>query len=73
MFMTEEELAIQIAEIDCVEIDNMNFTEPRKHEILQQFAADAPSADEKYTRLSLINIAQESRERSLRPTSLILA
>ena len=31
MFMTEEKLTIEIAQVDRVQIHNMNFSKPRKH------------------------------------------
>jgi hypothetical protein len=31
MFMTEEELAIEVAQINCVQINDMNFSESREH------------------------------------------
>lgn len=31
MFMTEEELAVEIAQVNRVQINDMNFPEPRKH------------------------------------------
>ena len=45
--MSEEELAVQIAEIDGVKVDDMNFTEAGQYQVLQQFAAYAASSDEK--------------------------
>jgi hypothetical protein len=45
MFVTEKELSVEVAEVDSVEIDEMNFTETRKDEVLQQFAADATCAN----------------------------
>jgi hypothetical protein len=31
MFVTEEELAIEVAQIDCVQINDMDLSESRKH------------------------------------------
>lgn len=52
MFETKKELAIEIAEVDRVQIDNVDFTKAGQKEILQQLAADAPSPDEEHSRLS---------------------
>lgn len=49
--MSEEELTVEIAEIDCVEIDDVNFTKARQGKVLEQFAANAAGADEKDARL----------------------
>jgi hypothetical protein len=51
MFMSEEELAIEVGEIYGVQIYDVNLTEARKRKVLKQFAPDAASADHQYTRL----------------------
>lgn len=51
MFEAEKELAVEIAQIDGVEVDDMDFAEPREQEVLQQFASDATSTHQKHTRL----------------------
>ena len=51
MFETKEKLAIQVTQIDCVEIDDVNFAKTGEEEVLQQFAADATGTHEKHTRL----------------------
>lgn len=43
--MTEEELSIQIAEVDGVQIYNVNFAESREDKVLKKFAANSSSAD----------------------------
>jgi len=53
MFLPEKKLAIQVAEVYCVEIDNMNFTEACQDKVLEKFAANTASADEKDTRLEM--------------------
>ena len=35
MFMAEEELAVQITEVDCVQVDDVNFAEAREDEVLE--------------------------------------
>lgn len=46
MLMPEKELSVQVTEIDGVKVDDMDFTKTREDEVLQEFAADAASADE---------------------------
>jgi hypothetical protein len=43
--MAEEELSIQVAEIDCVEIHNVDFPKTTDDKILEKFAPDAASTD----------------------------
>ena len=45
MFMPEEELPVQIAQIDGVKIHNMNLTEASEDEILQKLTSDTSGAD----------------------------
>lgn len=45
MLMAEEELAIQVAEVYGIEIDNVDFSKAGEDEVLQQFAADATGAN----------------------------
>lgn len=45
MLMTKEELAIQIAEINSIEVHYVYFAETREEQVFEQFAADAASAD----------------------------
>lgn len=51
VLMAEEELAIEVAQVDCVEIDNVDFAKPSKGEVLEEFAADAAGAYKQHTRL----------------------
>jgi hypothetical protein len=46
MFVSEEELAVEVAEVDCVEIDDVDFAEAGEGEVLEKFAADPAGADE---------------------------
>ena len=41
MFMTEEELTVEIAQIYRIEIDYVYFTEAAEDEVFEKFAADA--------------------------------
>lgn len=54
MSVSKEELAIEIAQIDGVKVNNVDFTEAGEDEILQKLAADTASSDHKDSRLRLI-------------------
>jgi len=45
MLMSKEELSVQVAEIDCIEIHDMNLSEASKNQILEQFAANSTSSN----------------------------
>lgn len=47
----KEKLAVQVAQIYRVQVDDVNFTEAGEEEVFQQFAADATGADEENSRL----------------------
>lgn len=51
MFMAKEELAIQVAQVNSIEVDNVNFAEPSKDKVFEELAADATCADKQNTRL----------------------
>lgn len=51
MLMTEKELAVEVAEVDCVKINNVDFTEAGEDKILEQFAANSTDADHQDPRL----------------------
>ena len=46
VFVSEEELAVEVAQVDGVEIDDVDLAEAGQSEVLEQFAADAACADE---------------------------
>lgn len=46
VFVTEEELAIEVTEVDSIEIDDMDFAEAGQDEVLEEFAANAAGAYE---------------------------
>jgi len=72
MLMSEEKLAIQVAQVDGVKIDDMDFTEACEDEVLQDFAADAASADKEDTRLKSLLSETYVRSYGVYSTSLIL-
>lgn len=53
MLVTEKELAIQVAQVNCIEVDDVDFAKAGKQEVLEQFTANATSAHEQHTRLQI--------------------
>ncbi len=51
MLVSEKELAVEITEIDCIEIDNVDFPEASENQVLEQLAADSTSAHHEHARL----------------------
>lgn len=51
VFMSEEELPVQIAEVDCIEINDMYFPKASKDKVLEELAADTTCADKQNTGL----------------------
>ena len=45
MFMSKEELPVEIAEIDGVKVDDVDLTKACKDEVLEELAANATGAD----------------------------
>lgn len=54
MLVSEEELAIQVAQVDGVQVDEVDFAEAGQQQVLEQFAADPAGADEKDVRLEMV-------------------
>lgn len=46
VFMTEEELAIEITQINCVQINNVYFPESCKHQVFQQLTSNSSGTNE---------------------------
>ena len=53
MFLSEEELAVQVAQINCIKIDYVNLPEASHDHIFEQFASNATGADEEDSRLEV--------------------
>jgi hypothetical protein len=51
VLIAEEKLAVQVAEIDGVEVDDVDVAKAREHEILEQLAPDAAGAHHQNARL----------------------
>lgn len=56
MFSSEEELTIQIAKIDGVKIDDMDFSETGQHKVFEQFASDTAGADKEHSCLRGLSV-----------------
>lgn len=54
MFLSEQELTVQVGQVNRVEIDNVNFAKACQDEIFQQFASNTASADHEHTRLDIL-------------------
>jgi hypothetical protein len=53
VLIAEQELPIEVAKIDRVQVHNVNIAKAGEDEILQQFASDATSSHHEYARLGL--------------------
>ena len=51
MFMSKEELAIEVTQIDCVKIDDVNLTKAGENKVLEELTPNTSSSNKKYTRL----------------------
>lgn len=51
VFVSEEELSVEITQIDGVEVDNVDVAKAEEDYVLQEFAADATGTDHKDSRL----------------------
>ena len=51
MLVSEQELAIQVAEVDRIQVDDVNLAKAREDQILEELASDASSADHQDLRL----------------------
>lgn len=56
MLVAKQELAIQVAEIDGVKVDDVDFAKAGENKVLEQFAADAASSYHENARLPLVSI-----------------
>lgn len=51
MLITKEELPVEVAEINGVQVDNVDFAEANKDEVLQELTANSSSTDHQNARL----------------------
>lgn len=52
MLVSEEELSIQVAEIDSVEVNDMNLAKATENEVLKKLATNTSSSNHEHLRLS---------------------
>ena len=71
MLVAEEKLAVQVAQVDGVEVDDVDFTETSENEVLEQFAADAASSYHQDACLHVISDWHMACLRVVRATSLM--
>ena len=45
MLLTKEELTVEVAEVDCVQINDVDLAEAGEDKILQKLAPNSSSAD----------------------------
>ena len=57
--MSKQELTIEIAQINSIEVDDVNFAEAGEDEVFQQLATDAACADKKNARLCVMRELSE--------------
>ena len=73
MFVTEKELAIEVAEVNGVQVDNVNLTKAGEDKILQELTADAASANHQNARLTVVDMSKDSDLMGAKvPTCLIV-
>lgn len=53
MLVAEQELAVEVAEVDGVEVDDVDLAKAGEDQVLEELAADAPSSDHQDARLGL--------------------
>lgn len=60
MLVAKQELAIEVAEINHIQVDNVDFAKPSENKVLQQFASDAASAHHQHARLPSLALSQHT-------------
>ena len=51
MLMTEKELSIEVAQIDCIKIDDVDLSKTSEYEVFQELTSDSTSTNKKNTGL----------------------
>jgi hypothetical protein len=51
VFVSEEELTVEITQVDSIKIDNVNLSETGHDQVFEQFASNAAGANEERSRL----------------------
>ena len=71
MLVAEQELAVEVAEVDGVEVYNVDSAKAGENEVLEQFAADAASSYHQDACLHVISDWHMACLRVVRATSLM--
>jgi hypothetical protein len=71
MLGAEQELPVQVAEVDRVQVDDVDLAKARKYKVLEQLAPDATRSHHQYARLVDVSIFCTCSLRQTSPTSLI--
>lgn len=72
MLLTEEELTVEVAEVDSVQINNVDLTEASEDKILQKLAANSSGADHQNARLTNATISRDCKRIGTKQTCWIL-
>ena len=51
VLLPKEELAVEITQVDGIQVDDMNFAETGQDQVLEELATDSAGTDEKNARL----------------------
>jgi hypothetical protein len=62
MVHVEEELAIQVAEVDGIEVDNVDLSKACQHQVLQKLTPDSPRSNHQYFCLATTLVSKEYQE-----------
>lgn len=54
MFVSKKKLSVQVAEINSVEVNDVDFAESGKNEVLEKFTSNTASSHHQYPRLELV-------------------
>lgn len=65
VLLVKEELTIQVAQVDCVQVDNVDFAEAGEEEVLEELAADASGTHQQDAGLKIRGSISISSCRSL--------
>ena len=50
--LAEEELAVEVADVDGIQVDDLEVAEPAEDEVLEELAPDAPGPDDEDARVA---------------------
>jgi hypothetical protein len=55
VLIAEQKLAVEVAEVDGVKVDDVDFAKPGEHDVFEQLAAYAASSHHEHARLSPVS------------------